>query len=107
MAWRHEGSRHARGYGREWDKLRAQALGRDKYLCQPCLQTNRVTPATQVDHKQARAAGGTDDLDNLQSICGPCHDAKTAKEAAQAQGRTYKPRLAFDGRGNPIWPADR
>lgn len=95
MAWCHELSRHERGYGYEWTKRREVALQRDHYLCQPCERQGRVTPATQVDHIIPKAQDGTDDYDNLESICEPCHKRKTAQEA---RGRT-RPRIGVDG-----WP---
>lgn len=79
MPWSSE-SRHARGYGSAWDKLRLLALRRDRHLCIPCMAGGRPTPATQVDHIRPKAKGGTDDLANLQSICTECHAAKTATE---------------------------
>jgi 5-methylcytosine-specific restriction endonuclease McrA len=56
-----------------------------------------------VDHITPKAQGGTDDLSNLQSICDPCHAEKTAREAAEAQGRKPKRRLTFDAQGYPVW----
>lgn len=82
------GSRHERGYGRLWDKLRLVILRRDKYLCQPCLQAGLVTAATQVDHIKPKADGGEDDPDNLQSICDPCHRAKSAAEGHAARSKS-------------------
>jgi len=73
-------SRHERGYGTSWDKLRPLILGRDKHLCQECARQGRITPATTVDHIKAKANGGTDDPDNLESLCWPCHRAKTGRE---------------------------
>lgn len=73
-------SKQARGYGAEWGRLRIIVLKRDKYLCQPCLRLGRVTRATEVDHIVPKHLGGTDDPANLQSICNPCHKAKTARE---------------------------
>ena len=72
-----------RGYDSDWNKLRKQALERDHYLCQHCLQAGRATTATDVDHKTPFK--GIDDpkrldLTNLQSLCAPCHSRKTAKE---------------------------
>ena len=81
------GSRHARGYGAAWTRLRDLVLKRDGGLCQPCLRARRVTRATQVDHIKSKAEGGTDDESNLQSICEPCHKAKTARESARARTR--------------------
>jgi len=79
------GTRHERGYGSAWTKLRALILRRDGGLCQPCLRTRRVTRASQVDHIKPKAEGGTDDESNLQSICDACHKAKTARESARAR----------------------
>lgn len=100
MAW-HKGSRHERGYGAAWVKTRARVLTRDHYLCQPCLDKKRPTPATEVDHINPKAKGGTDDDDNLQAICTPCHKAKTEAEAAEAQGRRVRRKIGPDG-----WPTD-
>ena len=74
------GTRHERGYGSAWTKLRLTILARDSYLCQACLTLGRPTPATDVDHVRAKAKGGTDERDNLQSLCAPCHAAKTAED---------------------------
>lgn len=79
----HRGSRHERGYGTAWDKLRERILRRDAGLCQPCMRRGHVTPGCRtVDHKVNKAQGGTDDDANLQAICEPCHRAKTQAEAA-------------------------
>jgi 5-methylcytosine-specific restriction enzyme A len=101
MTWQHDRrSRHERGYGASWVKIRARILTRDHYLCQPCLAKNRPTPATEVDHVTPKAKGGTDDDDNLQAICHDCHKAKTEVEAAEAQGRKVRRKIGPDG-----WPA--
>jgi 5-methylcytosine-specific restriction enzyme A len=75
-------SRHERGYGSSWDKLRKQVLQRDKYICQcdECKGLGLVKEATHVDHIVAKAHGGTDDLSNLRAINKHCHDKKTARE---------------------------
>jgi len=78
------GSRHARGYGTRWEKLRRAILRRDGGLCQPCRRAGRLTEATAVDHIVARTHGGSDDEGNLQAICDDCHRAKTAREGAAA-----------------------
>ena len=101
MAWSKQ-SRHARGYGSAWVKTRAIILARDNGLCLTCLAQGRPTPATQVDHITPKAKGGTDDHDNLASICTPCHEAKTAREAAEAQGRKAD-RVTYDEAGWPVW----
>ena len=86
--WAGKGSRHERGYGSAWDRVRLQALKRDNYLCQPCLKQGRVTVAKAVDHITPKAKGGTDDMDNLQAICDPCHIEKTAKDEGWKRPRT-------------------
>ena len=79
--WQSErGSSTKRGYGYAWQKLRKVALIRDMYLCQVCLNSGRLTPATTVDHIIGKTDGGTDELSNLQSLCNACHNHKTAKE---------------------------
>lgn len=102
--WRHTGTSTERGYGAEWRKLRAAALSRDSRLCQDCLRSGKLTPATEVDHITPKAKGGTDELSNLQSICSDCHKSKTAREAAEAQGRKVKGRVTYHPDGRPVWP---
>lgn len=82
------GTRQERGYGAAWERLRETILRRDKYLCQPCLQTCLVTDATQVDHIKPKDLGGEDDPENLQSICDQCHRAKSAAEGHAARARS-------------------
>lgn len=100
-AWVGKGSRHDRGYGAQWDKLRKQVLKRDNYLCQECLREGRLTPLGvrprdhAVDHIEAKAKGGTDAMTNLQSLCAPCHDRKTARD----EGRRVRRVMGADG-----WP---
>lgn len=80
FADRARGSRHQRGYGSAWDKLRLVVMRRDRGLCQPCLAAGHVTAASAVDHILARARGGGDELGNLQAICSECHRRKTDAE---------------------------
>lgn len=80
------GSRHERGYGSEWERLRKRILSRDKGLCQPCLRQGKPRPAQAVDHIVPKSKGGTDDDDNLQAICKACHQVKTQAEAAHGRG---------------------
>ena len=82
------GSRHERGYGSEWEKIRKVILSRDKGLCQSCLKQGKYRPARIVDHIVPKFEGGTDHESNLQSLCQSCSDAKTQAEAQRArQGR--------------------
>ena len=94
MAW-HMTSSTERGYGAAWRRLRRLALARDLGLCASCLRQGRTIAAVCVDHIRPRAQDGSDDLDNLQSLCGPCHDAKSTLE----DGRRVRPVIGLDG-----WP---
>lgn len=79
----HRAGRGANGW--EWTRLRAQALARDLGMCQKCGKR-----ATDVDHIIALKNGGTNDLWNLQSLCGECHDTKTygaPKPGSRRRGR--------------------
>lgn len=78
-------TRHERGYGSEWEKIRKRILSRDKGLCQVCKANDRVSVARQVDHIIPKAEGGQDEDDNLQSICITCHQLKTAAEATRGR----------------------
>lgn len=73
-------SRHQRGYGSAWEKIREQRLRLDKYLCQICKSNGVIRPAVVVDHIKPKEHGGTDDIENLQSLCIPCNGTKTAMD---------------------------
>lgn len=94
-------SRHARGYGAEWQKLRVLVLKRDAGLCQ-CDECQggklRITVANEVHHIIPKARGGTDDMSNLQSVNKECHARLTAAE----QGRTLQPKAKIGADGWPI-----
>ncbi|PZU75565.1 MAG: endonuclease [Sphingomonas sp.] len=79
-------SRQARGYGREHDAMRARVL-REEPLCRICDAAGRVTASTIADHITPKAEGGTNDRENYQGVCGPCHVVKTAQESARARRR--------------------
>ena len=68
-------SRRARAapYGRAWPAIRATQLAHHP-RCAHC-----GTQAAQVDHILPLARGGTHAPVNLQSLCPPCHAAKTAR----------------------------
>lgn len=85
-------------YGYGWTKIRSVAMRRDGGLCQMCLKADRVTMASEVDHITPVEHGGTDDLENLQSLCRDCHKMKTAYESAEGRAQAMpewlpKPRI--------------
>lgn len=99
-------SRHERGYGTEWSKLRLDILRRDNGLCQ-CEQCKggqiRVRIATEVHHIVSKAKAETlgwtkaqtDDPSNLSAINRDCHKRETAKE--QGRQLVFRPRIGIDG----------
>lgn len=56
---------------------REHALCRDKYTCQVCKAKNM---RLEVHHIKYRSQGGTDDLDNLITLCADCHKKVHAGE---------------------------
>lgn len=107
MAWSKE-SRHSRGYGNEWTKLRTKIMERDKGLCQVCFRKGQITLAKEVDHITSKAEAKrlrwsqakVDHPSNLQAICQPHHLQKTAEE----NGQTYRPKVEIGEDGWPIEP---
>lgn len=86
------GSRHQRGYGAAWDKIRPTIMARDRGLCQVCAERGIVTAGSAVDHKVNKAEwqrrygtlAGVDEPHNLRCICTECHKAKTAREGSES-----------------------
>jgi 5-methylcytosine-specific restriction protein A len=69
----------------EWRRIRA-ALLRASPLCASCAAKGRLVAAKVVDHIQPIKLGGARfDRANLQPLCIPCHNRKTAKEAASSR----------------------
>ncbi|BAP36666.1 hypothetical protein AS4_17260 [Acinetobacter guillouiae] len=64
--------------GRPWRRIKQQVHERDQWICCRC---GRITMDLECDHIVNKAQGGTDDLDNLQSLCKVCHDEKSAEES--------------------------
>lgn len=76
---RERGSAASRGYGADWRRRRAYHLRREP-LCRECAKEGRTTAGTDVDHIVARAKGGTDEPENLQTLCHAHHSEKTYRE---------------------------
>jgi 5-methylcytosine-specific restriction endonuclease McrA len=57
-----------------WKKQRMRVLVRDNFLCQAAgCAANRLSLLT-IHHIVQRAAGGSDNLDNLITVCRHCHE---------------------------------
>jgi 5-methylcytosine-specific restriction endonuclease McrA len=70
-------SARARGYGTDWEGIRAEHLEREPW-CRFHLERGLHVRATEVDHILSRRRGGSDDHSNLRSSCKPCHSRRTA-----------------------------
>jgi 5-methylcytosine-specific restriction enzyme A len=67
-----------------WKRLRAQVRRRDQYRCQECGADVSAKGAAFVDHIQEVEDGGAFwDPANLQTLCKPHHDSKSAATRAE------------------------
>ena len=63
-----------------WRKLRERQLAKEP-SCRHCADKGKLTPATVADHITPIRLGGEPlDIDNLMSLCKPCHASKSVKE---------------------------
>jgi 5-methylcytosine-specific restriction protein A len=85
-----------------WQRLRRYKLS-EHPLCQSCLQVGRIEPAAVVDHRTPVTAGGDafPALEQLASMCAPCHNAKTR---AEQTGEKDWLRKGHDVFGYPLDP---
>ena len=71
--------RYARGYdtheryGRAWQRIRTRYIAAHP-LCEKCAETGRYVKAALVHHVKPIADGGTNDEENLMSLCVSCHE---------------------------------
>jgi 5-methylcytosine-specific restriction enzyme A len=88
-----------------WQQVRKQQLQIEP-LCEACCP-HRLVPATHVDHIRPMAKGGDAlSLGNLQSLCAPCHSAKTSRDGSIRRApstRAYIKR-GCNADGSPIDP---
>jgi 5-methylcytosine-specific restriction protein A len=74
VAWANTSARN-RNRPANANALRAMARRRDRYRCVRC-----GARGIEVDHVTPVSAGGGWTLDNLQTLCTPCHESKTLRE---------------------------
>jgi 5-methylcytosine-specific restriction protein A len=56
---------------------------RDCGLCRACQRNGKTSVGAAVDHIIPLWKGGSDDDSNKELLCDPCHDTKSAREAAE------------------------
>lgn len=79
--------------GRDGVSQRKRIRERDNYTCRICsIAVNRG----EIDHILSLEDNGTNDDNNLQLLCVPCHKEKTAKD------RNYIRRYGVDDNGLPV-----
>lgn len=83
-AWAKAPTAAKRVTGRRLQTMR-ERLFAENPLCVECERNGLVMLATQRDHVIPLAEGGTDDDDNVQGLCKPCHDAKSRQESARGR----------------------
>jgi len=76
---RPNGYKDKRKRGRAGQRDRAQVLAEEPF-CRKCLEDAKHVRAMTVDHIKPLAWGGSDERSNKQSLCNPCHDAKSLHE---------------------------
>jgi hypothetical protein len=64
----------------DWKNTRNQVLDRDNHTCQSCGNNINL----HAHHIKSRYDGGSDDLDNLTTLCQPCHSKLHADELRQS-----------------------
>ena len=80
--------RKSRGMSsRPWSVLRRQALERDDWQCVKCKRPGRL----EVDHVIPIQDGGSNELDNLQTLCRGCHIDKSRQEVYNRSRTRYAP----------------
>ena len=68
--------------GMQWRNFRKSKLMVDP-LCEECKRNNRVVEASVVDHiERIKDGGEVYSMDNVQSLCKPCHARKSSNERA-------------------------
>ena len=91
--------------GRKWMETRARILSRDCGLCQECrrkgILTSLMLATCITDHIIALSNGGSNDDDNLQSLCHSCNETKTAADLG------HKQRVTIGADGWPIEEASK
>lgn len=69
----------------DWLQLRERVFARDDFRCVYC-GVDLIKSEPHCDHVVPLARGGTNDIDNLATACGPCNLAKGDRTLEQWRG---------------------
>jgi 5-methylcytosine-specific restriction enzyme A len=72
-------------YGRAWKRVRDRYI-KAHPLCEECKKNGRLTPVKEVHHVLPLSRGGSNDFDNLQSLCKSCHSRITVESGDRWSG---------------------
>ncbi|XOT28936.1 HNH endonuclease [Bacillus subtilis subsp. subtilis] len=93
---KHKRDPEARAFykSKAWTECRALALTRDHGLCQDCLKERKITKAQTVHHiKELRDHPELAlTLENLVSLCNPCHNRRHPEKGAGPAAKAAKKR---------------
>ena len=72
-----------------WSRIRRRVFDRDGWACVKCGRPGRL----ECDHIVALSAGGSNDMDNLRTLCRDCH-IQISRAERQAKRAAERPRYA-------------
>ena len=82
--------------GRKLQAARLRIWSQDPH-CAMCRKLLAYPHGFELDHKQALHKDGSNDDENMQVLCHPCHQVKTAQDMG------FKERAKFDAEGRFLW----
>ena len=87
-----------RYHSSSWARIRKAKLNTDP-LCEECRKAGRYTKATLVHHRLPLSEGGSNNFDNLESLCDSCHSRIHAKHGDRWHGSTQQMAPAAEDAG--------